>query len=270
MAIIATAPVRHGGDRQHLDHDAVFALQPGLQRTEQVVAGIEHRGERRGFLFKRREMVRPPLEDLVHLVDGQASTGKCRRPPLARQQLVEVGQALGLLAISTEQLYHRSRSIGRRLGKLDQLLIARQLAGQQRVGEHLAQRRYGTARLALQLLRLDLVDGGELEDELHRQRPLVAFDEVEIGRRDAQPLGHRRLGQAPGRTDAADTRPGEDLLLSHRRPLTSPLQTCRQPVSISRFTILTILQTTPVNDKTGFLLLFVKNCEFSRLFCSAM
>ena len=43
MAVVAAAPVRHGGDRQHAHDDAVFALQPGLQRAEQVVAGIEQR-----------------------------------------------------------------------------------------------------------------------------------------------------------------------------------------------------------------------------------
>ncbi|CAH2402830.1 hypothetical protein MES5069_360022 [Mesorhizobium escarrei] len=64
-------------------------------------------------------------------------------------------------------------------------------------------------------MRVDLVDRRQLEDQLNRQRPLVALDEIEVGRRDAEPFGHRRLGQALGAADAADARPGEDLLIGH-------------------------------------------------------
>src|SRR5690606_32422526 len=46
-------------------------------------------------------------------------------------------------------------------------------------------------------------------------RPLVALDEVEIRGRDAQPLGHRRLGQPLGEAHAADAGAREDLLLGH-------------------------------------------------------
>ena len=141
MAVVAAAPVGHGGDRQHAHDDAEFALQPGLQRAGKIVAGIEQRGERLGLLLDRGEMVRPPLEDLAHLVDRQAGAGQRGRPPLAGQQVGQVGQTVGLLAIGAEQLHHCGRGVGRGLGDLDQFLVARQFAGQQRVGEHLLQRR---------------------------------------------------------------------------------------------------------------------------------
>src|SRR5690606_1690325 len=107
---------------------------------------------------------------------------------------------------------------------LDQLLVAGQLSRQQRVGEDLAQARDRAAGLALKLLRLDVVDRGELEDELDGQRPLVALDQVEIGRRDAEPLGHRRLGEALAVADAADARSREDLLVGHPHVLDRILQ----------------------------------------------
>ena len=129
--------------------------------------------------------------------------------------------------------------IGRRLGDLDQFLVARQFARQQRVGEHfLAARPTAPPRLALQLVGIDLVDRRQPQDQLHGQRPLVALDQVEIGRRDAEPLGHRRLGQALAVADAADARPGEDLLFSHLS-----LTKLYRPAAIRRaFTILTTLQ----------------------------
>ena len=160
-------------------------------------------------------MVRTALENLVHLVDRQAGAGQCRRFALARQQLVEVGKALGLLAIGAKQLYHRGGRVGRRLGQLDQLLVARQFADKQRIGKHFLQGGDRSPRLALQFMRVDLVDRCQLEDQLNRQRPLVALDEIEVGRRDAEPFGHRRLGQALGAADAADARPGEDFLIRH-------------------------------------------------------
>ena len=67
----------------------------------------------------------------------------------------------------------------------------------------------------LQLVEVHLVDGGEAQEELHRQRPLVALDEVEIGRRDGKALGHRRLGEAQRVADTPDLRAGKDLVLRH-------------------------------------------------------
>ena len=52
--------------------------------------------------------------------------------------------------------------------------------------------------------------------QLHGERPLVALDQIEIGRRNAQPLGHRRLGQSLADADAADARSREYLLFGHR------------------------------------------------------
>ena len=130
MAVVATPPIGHGGDRQNFHDDAVLALQPRLQGAEQVVAGLEQRRERLGLLLQSGKMVRPPLEHLMHLVDRQARAGQRRGAPLAGEQLGQVRQALGLLAIGAEQFDHRGRRIGRGLGDLDQFLVARQFAGQ--------------------------------------------------------------------------------------------------------------------------------------------
>ena len=124
MAIVAAAPVGHGRDGQHLHHNAVFALQPGFQRAKKIVAGVEHRREGFRFLLDAWKMVRAALEDLMHLVDRKACAGERGGAALAGEKLVEVGQALGLLAIGAEELYHRGGSVGRSFGDLDKLLIA--------------------------------------------------------------------------------------------------------------------------------------------------
>jgi hypothetical protein len=80
---------------------------------------------------------------------------------------------------------------------------------------------------------INLVDRGELEDELHSERTLVALDQVEIGRRNAERLGHRRLGQALGVADAADPRTGEYLLFSHRPIFTGFYRLSSQSAEVS-------------------------------------
>ncbi len=158
------------------------------------------------------------LEDFPDFVDRQPRGGQRRRPALAGQQRVEVRQARGLLAIGAKKFQHRRRGVGRGLGEIDEFLVARQLASEQRIGKDLFQRRDGAARLGLQFVRVDPVDGGELQDELDGDRPLVALDEVEIGRRDAKPLGHGGLGEPTFHAQAADARTGEDFLLRHGEP----------------------------------------------------
>jgi hypothetical protein len=122
---------------------------------------------------------------------------------------------------------------------------------QQRIGEDLLEACQRTAGLALQFLDINLVDRGQLENELHGERALVALDQVEIGGRDAQRLGHGRLGQALGVADAADARTGEDLLFSHCNYLYRFLQTLVAVRGGFAFTIVTNLHAGFVKRKTA-------------------
>lgn len=91
-------------------------------------------------------------------------------------------QANGQRVIIRTALSHAARGIGCRLGHLHQFLITRQLARQQRIGKDLLELVETAAGLAPQLLQIDPVDACKLEKELHRQRPLVALDQVQVGR----------------------------------------------------------------------------------------
>ena len=149
---------------------------------------------------------------------GKPGAGQRRRPAFARQQFVEIGQAL---RPARDRRGTALSSPADALGAASAISISSWSPGNSPASS-------GSANTSLQARRptplaspcssfgLDLVDGRQLQDQLHRQRPLVALDQVEIGRRDAKPLGHRRLGQALGAADAADARPREDLLFGHR------------------------------------------------------
>jgi len=211
----------------------------------------------------------PALEHLAHLVHRQPRARDRRAAPLARQQLVEVRQALGLLAIGAEQLYHRRRRIGAALATSTSSWSpeARRPEAGPRTPPASGD---GAARLPLKLFRVDLVDGGEPQDELHRQRALVALDQVEIGRRDAEPFGHGRLGQAAGRADAADARPGEYLLFGHLRIFTRSLHLRHGAAQRQAFTDLTNLQERSVKRNTCFSFICGGNHGFFSPICTAM
>ena len=187
-----------------------------FRAAAKVVARVEAGMEGFRLLLDAREIVRPALQHLAHLVDRQPGAGQRGCAPLAGQERGEIREPRILLAVGAIELDHARCRVRRRFGHLDQFLVAREFAGKQRIGEDLLQRGERAAALALQLVQVDLVDRRQLEKQLDRQRALVALDQVQIGRRDAESLGHRRLGQAKPVADAADARTREDLLFSHR------------------------------------------------------
>lgn len=168
------------------------------------------------------EVIGPSLERLADFVHRQPGIGKCRHMSLARQQSGEIPQTRGLFAVGAIKLDDAAGDVRRRFGDLHQLLVPRQFAGKQRIGKDLAQLRKTAARLTLKLFEIDLVDGGQFQEQLHRQRPLVALDEIQIGRRDAKRLGHGRLRQLKAVADPPDPRPRKDLVLGHCNSLYKP------------------------------------------------
>lgn len=132
-------------------------------------------------------------------------------PALMRHQFGKVRQPPRLLAIGPIELCDRRRCVGRGVGEVDQFLIARQLAGKQRIGEGFLQRRDGTFRLALEIGRIDLVGGSSSSRSWTVSGRWLRSISSGVGGRYAEPLGHGGLGQAETVADAADAGTGENL-----------------------------------------------------------
>ena len=160
-------------------------------------------------------MVGPPRHHIAHFIERQARRGKLSPASLMRQQLRQIGQALLLLAIGTVKFHNADGSIGRGLADFDQFLIARQFTGQKWIGKHFLQPRDRGAAFGLKTVEVELVNTGELQQKLHRQRSLIALDQVQVRRRNTERLGHRRLGQAPLVADAPDAWAGKYLAFAH-------------------------------------------------------
>ena len=219
MAVIAAAQMLHGADGQDAHRDAMLVLQPFLQRAGEVVTRIEQLDEGFRFFLDAGEMVGALFEHVADFINRQTCAGRCRLVAFARKKIRQIGQARLAFAIGAMQLENGGGDIGRRVAQLDKLLVAGQFARHQRVGKDFAQLRQKRFIVALQLFEIDLEGGGELQDELHRQRTLIALDEVEIGWRDAQFRRHGGLGQFHLMSDAPDSRAGKNLLFGHGSPL---------------------------------------------------
>ena len=89
--------------------------------------------------------------------------------------------------------------------------------GKQWVGQTPPHCLHPAARITLpgQHARISVEMVGKLEEQCRRQRPLVAFDEVEIAGRNFERLGERRLRQGARPTQTPHCMPGEEFLFSH-------------------------------------------------------
>ena len=217
MAIETAAPIGHGRDRQNPDRDVSLAAKPSLQRDRQILACRDAEGSMKS-LRRRLELgeeIGAGFEDFVNLVDRQPCSGDRRGVAFPGQQGRKIGKPRLLFAIGAIEFQDAGEDIGRSVGHLGELLLARKLPGQQGIGEHRLQFIEDLAAPALQIACIHLISLGQLQDQLNRQRSLIALDEIEIGGGDAEGLGHRRLGQPERVADAPDARAGEDLVLRH-------------------------------------------------------
>jgi hypothetical protein len=176
--------------------------QPGFQGAPiKIVAGRELCRERLGGLDVRANEIGPPLADrsrtssIGRRVAETAVVATCpsrqeaRTDPTAAPPVPDRrGRALSPMPAPHSAQLPRPRSTpGRRESSPTS-------SGSEKTSFS-ALAALPASRLTLQFVRVDLVDRGELQQQLDGQRPLVALDQVEIGRRDAERLRHGRLGQ---------------------------------------------------------------------------
>ena len=66
-----------------------------------------------------------------------------------------------------------------------------------------------------QRARVEIITLGKFKQQRRGQWPLVALDQIEVGWRNAERLGHDGLREAIGPADTADGVAREKLLLGH-------------------------------------------------------
>ena len=116
---------------------------------------------------------------------------KIGRVPGAGHAGQTVGQG-GMALVELEEPIHHAWGV---VEGGAQLLHIWGVAGKDRIAHGRAQ--FGDAvflAVAQQIAPIHAVSVGDGDKNLHREGPLIAFQQIDIGRADAQPFGHARLG----------------------------------------------------------------------------
>ena len=206
VEVVAPRGLGHGVDGEDAQVGAVRVPQVAGETAEDL-RRIEVRFAPQlfGARLDLRKVVRPRLQVLAHLLDGKRLPAAPVLDVPARQPF---GEDLGGLAQLAIGLVERKHGLGRRwagLGDGPDVRVARGAAAEQGVAEHLLQPRIEPGIVVFgEFLEVDVEGLAEAEQELHRYRPLIALDKVQVARRDVEPLRHLALLEAELLAKAAD------------------------------------------------------------------
>ena len=162
-------------------------------------------------LFELRKIVAVGLDQVAHALD---------RVGLEAGALVAVGHlggdqrfaAAGLGIGGIEALQGMSHT-GAQFGEVAQFLLRQVDLAEQRIGEDLVQ--LGEEPVLVgggEIAQIEVIGLGQAEQDLRRHRALVPLYQVDIARRNAQPLGDLGLRQPELLADPPEAGPDEKLL----------------------------------------------------------
>ena len=103
------------------------------------------------------------------------------------------------------------------VGELDQFVAADAEVGEHRVGEDLRElgRAAAVAAFRRKRLHVDVEAFGEPQQDAGGDRPLIALEVIEVGRRDAELVGHLALVEPALAPEPLEPRAEEELALKH-------------------------------------------------------
>ena len=102
---------------------------------------------------------------------------------------------------------------GAQFGEIAQFLLRQVDLPEQRIGKDLVQ--FGEEAVLVgggEIAQIEVIGLRQPEQQLRRHRALVPLYQIDIARRNLQPLGHLGLRQAQLLADPAEPRPDEQLL----------------------------------------------------------
>ena len=196
MAVEAPQRLAHHVDRHDAGDDRMFFAQPRRKRGEQLLGGdVQFVAQVFRGLLELRKIVAVGLDQVAHALDrvglearALVAVGHLRR----HQRLAAAGLGIG----GVEPL-QRMRHAGAEFGEVAQFLLRQVDLAEQRIGEDLVQ--LGEEAVLVgggEIAQIEVIGLRQPEQDLRRHRALVALYQVDIARRNAQPLGHLGLRQA--------------------------------------------------------------------------
>ncbi len=211
MTVETPQRLAHHVDRHDAGLDRMLFAQPRGER------GIEPFGRHVQFVAKSlrgllelRKIIAVGLDQLAHALDrigliarADVAVGHLR----CRQRL-----ALARLGIGRVEPLQRMGDAGAELGEVAQLLLGDVDLAEQRIGEDLVE--LGEEAVLVgggEIAQIEVVGFGQPQQDLRGHRALVPLDQIDIARRDPEPLGDLGLGQPQLLPDPPEARADEQL-----------------------------------------------------------
>ena len=189
-----------------------FSRKRAAKRGEQFLGGdVEFVAQVLRGLFELRKIVAVSLDQVAHALDrvgfeprALVAVGHLRR----HQCLAAAG-----LGIGGVQPLQGVCDAGAQFGEIAQLLLRQVDLPEQRVGEDLVQLGKETILVGGgEVAQIEVIGFGQPQQDLRRHRALVPLYQVDIARRNAQPLGDLGLRQPKLLADPPEAGPDEKLL----------------------------------------------------------
>ena len=202
----------HHVNRHDAGDDRMFFAQAGGERSEQLLGGdVQFVAQILRGLFELRKIVAVGLDQIAHALDrvgleagALVAVGHLRR----HQRLAAAG--LGIGGIQTLQVMSHT---GAQFGEVAQLLLGQVDLAEQWIGEDLVQ--LGKEPVLIgggEVAQIEVVGLGQPQQYLRRHRALVPLYQVDIARRNAQPLGDLGLRQPELLADPPEAGAHEEFL----------------------------------------------------------
>ena len=212
MAVEPPQRLAHHVDRHDAGDDRMLFAQACGERGEQFLGGdVEFVAQIFRGLFELGKIIAVGLDQVAHALDrvgleprALVAVGHLRR----HQRLAAAG-----LGIGGVQPLQGMGHAGAQFGEIAQLLLRQVDLAEQRIGEDLVQ--FGKEPVLVgggEIAQIEVIGLGQPQQDLRRHRALVALYQVDIARRNAQPLGDLGLRQPELLADPPEAGADEQLL----------------------------------------------------------
>ena len=189
MPVPAPQRLAHHVDRHDAHRRRMLFTQARAECGKQVLArDIEFVAQRFRRLLELRKIVAVGLDQVAYALD---------RVGLEARAVGAVGDlrcdhrlAAPRLGVGGIEALQRVGDAGREFGEIAQFLLRQVDLAEQRIGKDLVQ--FGKEAVLVcgrEIAQVEVVGLGKPQQQLRRDRALVALDQVDVARRHAEPLG---------------------------------------------------------------------------------
>ena len=204
MAVEPPQRLAHHVDRHDAGDDRMLFAQPRRQRREQSFGRhVQFVAQVFRGLLELGEIIAVGLDQVAHALDrvGLEARAFVAVGHLRRDQ----GLAAAGLGVGGVEPLQRMGDAGAEFGEVAQFLLRQVDLAEQRIGEDLVQ--FGEEAVLVgggEIAQIEVVGFGQPQQDLRRHRALVALDQVDVARRNAEPLGDLGLRQPQLLADAPE------------------------------------------------------------------